>query len=154
MEARIEDLARRKALAVADGLKGTNSLVLSADTVVVVDHQILGKPSDEGENLSYLRQMSGREHIVITAVCLVNTTTGESLVGHGLSRIHFRQLGEDEMLAYVRSRDGLDKAGGYGIQGAAGAFVDRLEGEFDNVMGLPVSVVQKMLESRGWNVDR
>ena len=155
LTARIEDLAVRKAKAWIEGRKSSelhDVLVLSADTVVALGDTILGKPVDEDENLSFLRQMSGRDHVVVTAVCLVKADSGELAFGHGLSRIHFRQLGEDEMLAYVKSRDGLDKAGGYGIQGAAGKFIDRLEGEFDNVMGLPVSRVRELLASKGWAV--
>jgi len=155
LAARIEDLAVRKAQAWVDSHKGPESqdvLVLSADTVVALGDTVLGKPVDEAENLSFLRRMSGRDHVVITAVCLVKVATGELAVGHGLSRIHFRQLSEEEMRAYAESGDGLDKAGGYGIQGEAGKFVARLEGEFDNVMGLPVSVFRSLLAAKGWNV--
>lgn len=154
--ARIEDLAARKAHAVLVSLNPASRhgiLVLAADTVVAIDDEILGKPSDEAENLSFLRRMSGRDHVVITAVCLANGTSGEVVVGHAISRIKFRQLSDEEMSAYVSSRDGLDKAGGYGIQGEAGQFVADLKGEFDNVMGLPVSLVRSLLASKGWHVD-
>ncbi len=155
LTARIEDLAVRKAKAWIEGRNPSelrDNLVLSADTVVALGDTVLGKPEGPEENLSFLRQMSGRDHVVITAVCLVKAESGELVFGHGLSRIHFRQLTEDEMREYVLSGDGLDKAGGYGIQGAAGKFVDRLEGEFDNVMGLPISVVRSLLESKNWQV--
>jgi septum formation protein len=157
LTARIEDLAARKALAWLESRKHLelrDIIVLSADTVVALGDQILGKPMDQKENLSFLRQLSGREHQVVTAVCLVNGETGEQVLGHGLSRLIFRQLSEFEMLAYVSSGDGLDKAGGYGIQGGAGQFVAELIGEFDNVMGLPVSVVESLLRSKNWSVDR
>jgi septum formation protein len=157
LTARIEDLAERKARAWLDSRKPSelnDIIILSADTVVALGDQILGKPKDQKENLSYLRQLSGREHQVVTAVCLVKGATGEAVVGHGLARISFRQLSEAEMLAYASSGDGLDKAGGYGIQGDAGKFIDHLTGEFDNVMGLPVSVVESLLKSKNWIVDR
>ena len=157
LTARIEDLAVRKARAWIAHRKPTelrDILVLSADTVVALDDTILGKPVDAEENLSFLRQMSGRDHVVITAVCLVKADSGELAFGHGLARLHFRQLSEDEMRTYVLSGDGLDKAGGYGIQGEAGKFVERLEGEFDNVMGLPIRVVRELLASKGWDVGR
>lgn len=152
----IEDLAKRKAEAWLTSAKPSERqdiLILSADTVVALGDQILGKPKDQKENLSYLRQLSGREHQVITAVCLADPA-GQTLVGHGLSRIFFRQLSDDEMSAYAASGDGLDKAGGYGIQGAAGAFVDRLVGDFDNVMGLPIAVVEELLARGGWVLER
>jgi septum formation protein len=155
LTARIEDLAVRKAEAWVASRKPSelkDILVLSADTVVALGDTILGKPVDEAENLSFLRQMSGREHVVINAVCLVKAESGELAVGHGLSRIHFRQLTDEEMRAYVESHDGLDKAGGYGIQGEAGKFIERLDGDFDNVMGLPIAVVNRMLAAKGWDV--
>lgn len=156
LAARIEDLAVRKARAWVQGCNPSelqDVLVLSADTVVALGDTVLGKPAGPEENLSFLRRMSGRDHVVITAVCLVKAETGELAVGHGLTRLRFRHLGEDEMRAYVESGDGLDKAGGYGIQGAAGKFVEHMEGDFDNVMGLPISVVRSLLASKGWSVD-
>ena len=154
---RIQDLAVRKAEAWLDQAKPSEKqgiLVLSADTVVALGDQILGKPKDQKENLSYLRHLSGREHQVITAVCLVEGSTGERAVGYALANIKFRTLSEDEMWSYASSGDGLDKAGGYGIQGAAGKFIEKLDGEFDNVMGLPVSVVERLLKSKKWRVER
>lgn len=157
LAARIEDLAARKARAWIDSRKPSDLhdiLILSADTIVALGDQVLGKPMDQKENLSFLRQLSGREHQVITAVCLVNGETGEQVLGHGLSRLTFRHLSDAEMFEYASSGDGLDKAGGYGIQSAAGKFIAQLNGEFDNVMGLPVSVVESMMRSKGWTVDR
>ena len=157
LTARIEDLARRKAEAWVELAKTTNTqdiLVLAADTVVALGDQILGKPKDQNENLSFLRQLSGHNHQVITAVCLVEPATGKTLVSHGLSVIRFRSLAEDEMLAYASSGDGLDKAGGYGIQGPAGKFVETMTGDFDNVMGLPIAVVEELLRVGGWKLDR
>lgn len=154
---RIRDLAVRKAKAWLDHAKPSETqgvLVLSADTVVALGDQILGKPKDQKENLSFLRQLSGHEHQVITAVSLVDADSREVAVGHGLSRIRFRILSDAEMSTYVSSGDGLDKAGGYGIQGAAGKFVENLSGEFDNVMGLPISVVEELLREKKWQVQR
>lgn len=135
-------------------LKGQGNLILSADTVVVLDGQILGKPKDRKENEHYLRSLSGRSHSVITAVCLLEADTGKMAIGHDTSEILFRTLGEDEIAAYGASGEGLDKAGGYGIQGAAGQFVASLDGAFDNVMGLPVTLVERLIDENGWVVDR
>ena len=134
--------------------KGRRNLVLSADTVVVLDGEILGKPKDRQENGRFLEALSGQTHSVITAVCLVEQDTGKRAVGHETSYITFRKLSGSEIEDYIASGDGLDKAGGYGIQGAAGKFVEKVEGPNDNVVGLPVALVERMLRENGWRVDR
>jgi septum formation protein len=157
LDAQIQDLARQKAEACLNSgkvLKGQGNLVLSADTVVILDDQILGKPLDRRENRQLLERLSGRRHRVITAVCLVEVDTGKRAVSHETSWITFRVLSEAEIDEYVSIGDGLDKAGGYGIQGEAGRFVENLEGPMDNVIGLPVALVEKLIKENGWNVDR
>ena len=157
IEERIRDLARRKANACIESGKlmgSLGNLILSADTVVVLDGQILGKPVDRLENERFLRRLSARTHSVITAVCLLETGSGKTAVGHETSMITFKTVAESDLVEYVASGDGLDKAGGYGIQGAAGRFVEQVEGHFDNVIGLPVNLVEQMLTENGWHVDR
>ena len=129
-------------------------ILLTADTVVVLDGKIIGKPKDQNENRKILERLSGRVHEVITAVCLVEGSSGKKIVDHELSKIRFRKLVFAEIEAYVLSGDGLDKAGGYGIQGPAGKFVEELIGSFDNVMGLPVALVEKMLHENSWVISR
>jgi MAF protein len=156
----IRDLAHRKALACLESgklPKQKGILVLSADTVVVLDGQILGKPEDPQENKRFLRRLSGREHEVITAVCLVEVDCGKPVrfdVDHDQARIWFRSLSEQEIDTYASGGEGLDKAGGYGIQGSAGDFVERLEGQFDTVMGLPIELVERMIKRNGWQVAK
>lgn len=153
----VRDIARRKAdgwLEQAKPSEKQGILLLTSDTVVVLDDTLLGKPKDQNENLSFLRQLSGRVHEVITAVCLVEGETGDLVLGHDVARIHFRDLSEDEMRLYVESENGLDKAGGYGIQSEAGKFVAKLEGSFDTVMGLPVKLVSDLIQAKGWKVER
>jgi septum formation protein len=154
----IRDLARQKADAcVASGklLKGQGNLILAADTVVVLDGQILGKPRDRAENEQYLRRLSGQTHSVITAVCLVDLDRGQPAIDHEISQITFKNLSETEIAAYVASGDGLDKAGGYGIQNAmASAFVCQVEGSYDNIVGLPVALVKRLLKENGWNPNK
>jgi len=157
LEDRIRRLALDKAFACLDSGKVPESrenLVLSADTVVVLDGQILGKPKDQEENRRFLLRLSSREHSVITAVCLVEGKTRRCAVGHDVARVEFRALAAAEIDAYVVSGEGLDKAGGYGIQGDSGKFIARLEGAFDNVMGLPVMLVERLLRENGWTVER
>lgn len=157
LQDQIRDLARRKAEAcVASGkvLKGLSNIVLSADTVVVLAGKILGKPENLEENAHFMRLLSGQTHSVITAVCLVEVDTGKTVIGHETSLIRFKVLNEKEIADFCASGEGLDKAGGYGIQGLAGKFVEQLEGPMDNVIGLPISLVEKLLKENGWDVCR
>jgi septum formation protein len=157
LQDQIEDLARKKAEACLNSgklAKGQSYLILSSDTVVVLDGQILGKPPGRPENAQGLRRLSGRKHSVITSVCLLDVDSGQVALGHSTSKIEFRELSDDEILAYVATGEGLDKAGGYGIQGAAGRFVASLDGPMDTVVGLPIALVEKLLNENGWHVDR
>ncbi len=138
--AHVKRLAQAKALAVA---AAPGEIVLGADTVVVVDREVLGKPSTAGEAARMLRLLSGREHQVITGICL---RAGERLVTDAVStRVHFQPLSEPEIEAYVASGEPMDKAGAYAIQGLASKFIDRVEGCYFNVVGLPVAVVYRHL---------
>ena len=153
----IRHLARDKAIACLNSgkiPKGQGNLLLSADTVVVLGDQILGKPKDRNENRDFLRQLSGQTHRVITGVCLLDVDSGEVALDHDLALIEFKQLSADEIEVYVNSNDGLDKAGGYGIQGEAAAFVAELNGSFDTVMGLPIQLVERLLTENSWEIAR
>lgn len=153
----VRQLALDKALAVVDQgkvLKNMGNLVLSADTVVVLEGVMLGKPANLRENEEFLRKLSGKVHQVITGVCLFDVDSGRTVVDHDTSDVLFRNLSDREILDYVQSGDGLDKAGGYGVQNSAKLFVEKLMGAFDNVMGLPVELVNRMLKENGWYVDR
>lgn len=152
----IRGLARQKAHACLNSgkiLKGQGNLLLSADTVVCLDDQILGKPADRRENEQYLRRLSGRTHRVITAVCLLDVDSSQEAIGHDISEIVFRSLSEFEISEYVATGDGLDKAGGYGIQ-TVERFVASTVGARDNIVGLPVALVETLLMENGWHVNR
>lgn len=158
LTAQIEDLAKRKAEACLETGKiaqRQGNLLLSADTVVILDDKILGKPKDQKENRQFIVALSGRWHEVITAVCLVDVDSTRLVLAHEISRIEFHRLSSRDIDAYIDSGDGLDKAGGYGIQNAiAGKFVATLAGDFDNVMGLPVKRLEQLLAENGWHVAR
>lgn len=140
-------LAREKAKAVARLRPG--HWVLGADTVVLLDGEILGKPTDADDAKSMLRRLSGCEHRVVTAFALV-APRGDVVCDEAVeSRVEFRSLNEGEIETYVASGEPLDKAGAYGIQGAAGAFVECVEGSYSNVVGLPVDEVCRALERSG-----
>ena len=143
-------LAERKAGAAVQHILGTPgyvgaAAVIGADTVVVSGGRIFGKPADEAEAAAMLRELSGRSHEVITGVSvwLVSAPTPED-VSLGFrtlsetSRVAFKELSDEQIAAYVAGGEPMDKAGAYGIQGEGGAFVERVDGDFDNVVGLPV----------------
>lgn len=116
--------------------------VLGADTIVAIDGKMLGKPKNEKEALAMLRELSGRKHSVYTGVALVQDDKEYTKVVE--TKVWFRKILEKEMRAYVQSGEPLDKAGGYGIQGRAAAFVDKINGSYTNVVGLPLSQVCKL----------
>jgi septum formation protein len=136
-----ERLARDKALAVA--LQRPQDVVLGADTVVVVDGQLLGKPSDAADAARMLRLLSGRVHQVITGVCLVVRSIPSVLSETTLVTVN--ELTDQDIADYVASGEPMDKAGAYAIQGIASRWISRIEGDYSNVVGLPVALVFRML---------
>lgn len=122
--------------------------VLAADTVVAIDGEILGKPRDAADARRMLATLSGRDHRVITAVALA-VPAGEILQQCDVTRVWFRSLTPELIEAYVATGEPLDKAGSYGVQGAGAVLVERVEGDFFGVMGLPVRLVVALLEAAG-----
>jgi septum formation protein len=141
-----ERLALEKANAVF--LQRPSDFVLGADTIVVVEAQILGKPRDEADAARMLRLLSGRSHRVITGVCLMGPgfvdVRSESTV------VSVSKLSEQDISSYVATGEPMDKAGAYAIQGIASRWISRLEGDYFNVVGLPVGLVYGMLKEHGW----
>jgi septum formation protein len=140
----VERLARAKAEAVP---AGPSEIVLAADTVVVLDDEILEKPLDAADAARMLRRLSGREHVVMTGVCLRCGQT--ATVDTESTRVRFVTLSEDEIREYVASGEPMDKAGAYAIQGLASKFIDRVEGCYFNVVGLPIARVCSRLKDAG-----
>lgn len=138
-------LAREKALQVAVRHPGTP--VLGADTIVMLGHRLLGKPASAADAARMLHQLSGREHRVVTAVALARD--GDARVRCDTTRVWFRRLTADVIDAYVATGEPLDKAGAYGVQGYGAVLVERVEGDFFSVMGLPVRLVVELLEEAG-----
>ncbi len=137
--------AREKALEVAASAP-PESLVLGADTVVVADGEILGKPANAPDAARMLRLLSGVTHRVITGVCIVRAPDRVEALAHETTFVTFRSLDNDELQDYLASGEPFDKAGAYGIQGLASKFVTRVEGCYFNVVGLPVALVCDLLE--------
>jgi len=140
-------LAEQKALSVAED--HPNSLILASDTLVVCDKEKLGKPNDPHDAIRMLRKLSENTHIVCTAVILLNTQD-ESIQTHvDVASVTFRQISEQEISDYVASKEPLDKAGAYAIQGGAQKFVIQVDGNIDAVIGLPLEPIKKWLSSLG-----
>ena len=139
---RVEVNAQRKARSI-EGCQGY--LIIGADTVVFHEGEILGKPGESGKAAMMLRKLSGKPHKVYTGVTILNSDTGEMLTRHEETTVWFKELDDETIETYVATGEPLDKAGAYGIQGEAGALVDRIEGSYSNVVGLPLELVREML---------
>lgn len=140
----LEKLALEKAESVATTYP--EAIIIGADTIVCKDGQLLGKPANAEEASRMLEALSGRAHEVITAVAVLCKETGRVQTVHGTSRVTFRTLTAEDISGYIATGEPLDKAGAYGIQGEGGKFVTNLEGDFDNVVGLPTALVAQLLE--------
>jgi septum formation protein len=139
----VQRLALAKAKAVAAKLE--QGLVLGADTTVVIDGQILGQPADDDDARRMLRLLSGRWHEVLTGVALVRADgSGKSRVDHERTRVRFADLTDDEITWYIATGEPMDKAGAYGVQGKGALFIKEIEGDYFNVMGLPIRLVYQM----------
>ncbi len=141
-EAAVALLARQKAREVAASHKG--EVVIAADTVVAVDGKILGKPRDEAHAAEMLRLLSGRTHIVYTGVCIIHEDGVEKSFTEGTA-VEFYPLSEREIADYVATGEPMDKAGAYGIQERGALLVKRIEGDYYNVMGLPIGRLSREL---------
>jgi len=138
--------ARRLARAKAEAAwEGRDEIVLGADTIVVLDQEVLEKPRDAADAHAMLHRLSGREHTVITAICLLHP--GGAQVDSSATRVRFAPLTGAEIDAYVATGEPMDKAGAYAIQGLASKFVEHVEGCYFNVIGLPLSQVYRYLKS-------
>lgn len=133
-------VSRLKALAVR---REEEDVVIAADTIVVCQGKVLGKPHSEAEAASMLRLLSGRDHQVMTGCTILFGNRAETFTE--VTSLHFRPLSEKEIQKYVQSGEPMDKAGSYGIQGGAALFCEKLEGDYYNVMGLPVCLLYETL---------
>ena len=141
----VEELALKKAQTV--GRRFNRGLIIGADTVVAINRKIIGKPENNRHAIEILSQLSGNHHEVVTGVSLLDLEKERQFVWSERTLVHFRKLRESEILEYVSSHDVSDKAGAYGIQEKAAAFVSRIEGCYFNVVGLPLaSLVEKLWE--------
>ncbi|MBV9211510.1 MAG: septum formation inhibitor Maf [Acidobacteria bacterium] len=142
----VERLAREKAEAVAQ--RTPDRIVLGADTTVVVEGMMLAKPADEDEAREMLKRLRGKWHEVLTGVALVRTgREANTLVSHQTTRVRFAEMTDAEIDWYVKTGEPMDKAGAYAIQGSAALFIEEVAGEYFNIVGLPVSLVYKLISN-------
>jgi septum formation protein len=147
--AHAERLARAKADTIAQ--VAPDAVVIGADTIVVIDDQVLGKPRDESHAAAMLRQLSGRTHEVYTAVAVAHGQRTDSVVE--VVSVTFRQLLDEEIRSYIATREPMDKAGAYGIQGYGATIVQRIDGDFFAVMGLSLVRLVTLLAHHGVTYD-
>ncbi|MEZ4872863.1 MAG: Maf family protein [Bdellovibrionales bacterium] len=153
----LQDLARQKMDAYLESrkpLKLKDKIVITADTLVVFNNRALGKPKNRQQAIDFLRQMSGEKHQVFTGVALYNGSTQELITLTDCTDIRFKELSQNEIEQYVDTGEPMDKAGAYGIQGAAGKFVEKYIGSFNNVVGLPIEKIESVFLEKGWDVSR
>ena len=142
-EKKVIENAEAKARSVFD--QYSDALVIGADTVVFLDGVFLGKPVDTDDARMMLNKLSGRTHQVFTGVAIIDTSTGSMVSGVEETLVTFQELSEEDIAEYVAGGEPLDKAGAYGIQGAASVFVDEVNGSWSNVVGLPLELLRGFL---------
>ena len=137
-------LAFEKGIDIASRQK--SDLVISADTIVVLDNTILGKPKDEIEARKMITSLSGRTHQVITGISLINLDNNKKIIDYVISNVKFKKLSEEDINDYIRTRESLDKAGAYGIQGYGALLVEEIQGDYFSIVGLPISRLSDLLK--------
>ena len=146
----VEELSMRKAEAVRKMRPSeAEAIVVAADTIVALDGEILGKPKDEDDAVRMLRGLSGRTHEVYTGVTVLQVPGTERVTFSNCTRVTFYRLSEEDIRDYVASGEPMDKAGSYGIQGLGVRFVERIKGDYNNVVGFPLAHFLRVLSERG-----
>lgn len=143
----VQILALQKARDVAAGY--SEGLIVGADTIVVVDGAVLGKPKDNQDAFAMLSSLQGKEHQVYTGIALINSSNNVFDTGYECTKVYFNSMTEDEINGYIASGETAGKAGAYGIQGLGSIFINRIEGCYFNVVGLPLSRLYIMLQRQG-----
>jgi septum formation protein len=152
----IIDIAGRKAKACFELLQaqGRDAIIVSADTLVCLENETLGKPENAPMAFEFLRRLSGRSHQVKTALFLLDTKTRKEVSHIETTNIFFKSLSDKEIWDYIATGEPMDKAGAYGIQGLGGKFVEKSEGDFYNVVGLPLQALENLFKLNQWTFPR
>jgi septum formation protein len=151
----VERLARTKAETAARAMRSAEpAIILGADTVVVLGDEVLGKPLDAANAREMLMKLRGREHQVITGFAAMHVSDGAIRLGHETTRVWLMPMSDADVDDYVATGEPLDKAGAYAIQGVAGKFIPKIEGDYFNVVGLPLARVWQALTELGWPASK
>lgn len=152
----IIDIAGRKAKACYElpQAQSLDAIIVSADTLVCLENDTLGKPENEQMAFEYLRRLSGRAHEVKTALFLLETRNQKQVFHIETTLIYFKSLSDQEIWDYIATKEPMDKAGAYGIQGLGGKFVEKYEGDFYNVVGLPLQALENLFKMNAWTFPR
>lgn len=152
IDEQIIDIARRKAVCCAETFpdQSLDALILASDTMVCLGDITLGKPNSEEEAFDFLKMLSGKIHQVKTAVVLQELLTGKIVTHLETTDVHFKELSDLEIQNYIQTKEPMDKAGAYAIQGLGRDFVKKYVGDFDNVVGLPLQAIQKIFTMNQW----
>nr|WP_330405918.1 Maf family protein [Faecalicatena contorta] len=147
----VKELSLMKAENVASELETKDMIVIGADTIVVLDGRILGKPKDEDDAFYMLKNLQGRAHEVYTGVTILNFdgNGARQVCSHAVrTTVYVHDMDEEEIWRYIKSKEPMDKAGAYGIQGRFAAYIDKIEGDYYNVVGLPISYIYQQIKGR------
>lgn len=137
-------LAFEKCMDIAS--KNESALVIGADTIVVLDDKILGKPKDENEAYEMIKRLSNNTHQVITGISLINLENNKKIIDYVVSNVKFKKLSQEDIIDYIKTKESLDKAGAYGIQGYGAMLVEEIHGDYFNIVGLPISRLSDLLK--------
>lgn len=146
VEENLYNITKSKALYVKENNNLANCIIISADTIVLLEHKILTKPADNSDAFNMLKSLSGNWHGVVTGVYVTDADTGKEVYKSKTTKVKFRSLKDDEIKSYISTGEADDKAGSYGIQGLGSLFVESIEGCYYNVVGLPLVLLETMLK--------
>lgn len=146
-----ETLAKKLALAKARDVakRHRDAIIIGADTIVVLGDYSLGKPKDKEDAKKILRLLSGKKHLVITGLAIIDQRLGKTFSKSVVSKVWFKRLTDEQIDAYIQTGESFDKAGGYGIQGEGSLLIEKIEGDYANIVGLPLEVLKKELKKLG-----
>lgn len=148
----VKNNALMKAQKVAEMVSDSNSFIIGADTIVVLDGKIIGKPKDEKDAINILKKLRGKYHYVFTGVAVFETPEKRFLVSTVKSKVKMRDYSDEEIIRYVATGEPMDKAGAYGIQGKGALLVEKIEGDYYNIVGLPLVRLYNLLERMGYRI--
>ncbi len=140
----IEETAEKKGLSVLENLRDAE-IIISADTVVIMENEVLGKPKDFNDAFKMLSKLNGKTHKVVTGVCIIDVEKNQKIIKSQTSKVTFNKLQDEEIKDYINTKKPYDKAGAYGIQELPAGFIKEIKGEYNNIVGLPTELLKQML---------